>query len=159
MAKYSINFHISAKQAGRAQFHLLWRQQSVYIISSVLVFLLGICILPINEVRPLASFGFGAIFVFWYIWIQSLYRARKIFARIEDSEIKVSLEEECITITSKDGTASLRWSAFSQLYRGKKFLILISRSAGYGLIPTQSLPPEARAYLELKLKEAHARIQ
>jgi hypothetical protein len=159
MAEFEVSFQVSSFQGVQCTIALLWQRHSVYIVSSVIVFALNILCLSNQFLMPLASFGLGVVCILWYGWISSVYRANAIFKKISGLEINIRFGEEYIEIKTMDGVSTLRWSAFSHLHRTKSNLILQRRYFDYySSIPTKALTPDARNFLELKLREAHVQI-
>jgi len=160
MAVYETSFCVTPKQGRDSYIALLLRRDGVYLVSSFLVIALCISGLSNQYYKPLAGFGLGVVCVYWYSWLYGLHRARVIFSKLSGSELSVSLGEDYITFATPDGTSTLRWSAFSQLHRMKRFWILVRRYGdNYSLIPSEALDPEASAFLKLKMKEARVKIQ
>jgi hypothetical protein len=160
MAIYQASFQISSKQGRQAYIALLWRRYSVYIVSSLFVFVVSISILSDPFIRPLASFGLGFVCGYWYSWIYGYYRAGSILTRLTGSKANLNIGEEYITFETPDGTSSLRWSAFVSFHCNKSFYILTPwHRATSSFIPTEALTPDACAFLKLKLKEARVRIE
>jgi hypothetical protein len=160
MPEYEMSYRISYKHGVRAYCAYNWRVYCVYIVSSLFVFVLSIIVILNDWLMPLACFGLGAVCVYWYGWISGFSRLKAIYSKQADSEVKLKLGEQYITFTSSNGTSSIRYGAFSHVYRMKHYWVLVrSNIILFSYIPATAFTPDAGAFFENKLQEAKARIQ
>jgi hypothetical protein len=123
----------------------LWHRQGTYILLSVLVVLLALWRLAEGNEPALWTFWLGMIIVFWYLWLQSLGRARRRAEKLGLVAIRLTVDPEGLTLRTSRSSSWFQWSEVQRVQQLKPALLLdLRHGRGPILIPAQALSQEQK---------------
>lgn len=97
--------------------------------------------------------GFCALLYF------SHYRSSMAkFRALKDSNAVLKVEPESITLSSSEGSSTMRWDAVSEIWKFEKFWLLLFSKAQFVTLPVEPLTPEMRHFISGRVSESGGKV-
>jgi hypothetical protein len=137
---------------------MLLRTSGLYMILSLLFGALCVLGLYHEGYKAISCFGLGTMAVYWFSWTYGVFQAGRPYDRLTDIDIKLAMEEDCITFVTPDGTLSLRYQGFAYLFFLKHYCVLVRHQGNYFFIPAHALSAPAVQFLRQKMEQAKVKL-
>ena len=160
MTECELHFQYTPSMARGAVLASLWDRYLVHVVASVLVFVL--CLIQLNnlDMRPLASFGLGAIAIVWWSWLEAYLWAGYTIEHMRDPKIIVKLSESGVAFQNADAISQLSWSSVRVVRRLRSvWVIQLRDSRGLRFVPVSALTPETEELVVRMVRKAGGRVR
>jgi uncharacterized membrane protein len=149
-----ISFDYAPELARRVarRFFFASTQWLLLVVSAVGLF--GLITVLAGERGWLQGASLTLLAIYLFQWYRYEGAAAQVAQEMSDRAVTVRFDDNGLTFQTSDHLSTVNWSRFKRVVRlPEAWLFFIYTDHNYTMIPSQSLDPALRAFIERKLKE------
>lgn len=97
--------------------------------------------------------GFSAAIFFVHY-----HNAMRKYRGLESGQVVITASETTLSLSSSLGTASLPWSAVTEVWRSERVWLLLFSKAQFSTLPVSSMSPELQSFIIERVKAAGGKV-